>query len=121
MKTIRRAKPKKDYDKIYRIFELSITGAGLPAVTREFKFAPPRRWKTDFAWPDFRLILEVEGGAYTHGRHTRGASYVADMEKYNELAIRGFFLLRVTPGQVETGEALQVVERWFVENKRRSN
>ncbi len=115
----KKIKPIKDYEKIYFLFELSIAGSGLPPATREHRFSPPRRWRIDFAWPekDIMLALEIEGGAYTQGRHTRGASFVADMEKYNELAIRGFYLLRVTPEQVEKGEALELLERWFKLNQ----
>lgn len=115
MQATTRSKPKKDYEKIYYLFELSIVGSGLPAATREYRFFTHRQWRIDFAWPEkhIMLALEIEGGAYIQGRHTRGASFVADMKKYNELAIAGFSLLRFTPEQVERGEALAVVERWF--------
>jgi len=110
-------KPKKDYDKIYRLFEISIVGSGLPTATREFHFNPEKRWKRcrriDFCWPAYKLALEIEGGAWTKKGHTNGVNFIADMEKYNELAFSGFFLLRVTPEQVEKGEALELLERWF--------
>ena len=83
----------------------------LPAPRTQYRFAPPRRWTFDFCWPDLMLALEVEGGIWTKGRHTRGKGYEKDCEKYNEAALAGFRLLRVTTGMVRDGRALTVVER----------
>lgn len=69
----------------------------LPAPTREYEFHPTRAWRCDFAWPLARVALEVEGGVWTEGRHTRAAGFLGDMEKYNELARLGWRLLRTTP------------------------
>jgi hypothetical protein len=57
------------------------------------------------------VALEIEGGAFTHGRHTRGRGYVADMEKYNAAEQLGWQLFRVTPRQVLTGEALAQLQQ----------
>ena len=65
-----------------------------PTPIREHRFAPPRRWRFDFAWPDWRVAVELEGGAWARGRHTRGAGYVADCEKYNAATLAGWRVLR---------------------------
>ena len=75
----------------------------------ELRFAPPRRWRFDLAWPDKCLALEVEGGAFVRGRHTRGKGFVRDMEKYNEATVRGWRIVRCTPEQVRTMEVLKWV------------
>ena len=31
--------------------------AGGPELQREYRFAPPRRWRADFAWPQARLTI----------------------------------------------------------------
>lgn len=62
-----------------------------------------RRWRFDFACVDLQIAIEVEGGAYTRGRHTRGSGFIADMEKYNRAAIDGWLLLRFTPQQIKSG------------------
>jgi hypothetical protein len=69
----------------------------LPLPVAEHRFHPARKWRFDYAWPDKLVALEVEGGAFTGGRHTRGAGFVADMEKYNRAAVLGWKVLRVTP------------------------
>ncbi len=85
---------------------------------REYRFAPPRRWRFDFAWPDLLIALEVEGGTRTGGRHVRGDGYEKDCEKYNEAAIRGWRILRVTASQVRSGEALGWIQAILVGAKR---
>lgn len=92
-------------------FPLQCRARKLPEPTPEYRFAPPRRWRLDFAWPERKLALEVEGGIWIRGRHSRGAGMSADMEKYAELAILGWRLLRVTPKQVSNGEAVNLVAR----------
>jgi hypothetical protein len=87
-----------------------VAGNSLPAggVT-EYRFHPTRKWRFDWAWPDRMVALEIEGGAWTGGRHTRGKGFVADMEKYNAAALAGWRVLRVTPQQVKSGEAGRLV------------
>lgn len=78
---------------------------------REFKFHPDRRWRFDFAWPSLKLALEVEGGTWISGRHNNGAGIEKDMEKYNEAALLGWLVLRVTSSQIRLGTASQWVKR----------
>ena len=83
-------------------FSAAIWAIGELAPMREYCFAKPRRWRFDYAWPDYKIALEVEGGAWTHGRHTRGSGFVNDMEKYNTAILAGWIVLRVTPDQLLT-------------------
>lgn len=71
-----------------------------PAATREYRFSPPRRWRFDFAWPQFKVAIEIEGGHWTGGRHTRGAGFEADCEKYNAATLQGWRVLRITAAEV---------------------
>jgi very-short-patch-repair endonuclease len=77
---------------------------GLKPAT-EHRFAPPRRWRFDVAFPDRKLAVEIEGGVWTGGRHTRPGGFLKDAEKYNRAAILGWRLLRFTPQQVLDGTA----------------
>jgi hypothetical protein len=52
------------------------------------------------------VALEVEGGVFSHGRHTRGAGFTADAEKYNVAALSKWIVLRVTAEHVKSGRAL---------------
>jgi hypothetical protein len=86
-------------------FEFILRAAGLPAPVREHRFAPPRRWRFDYAWPACRLALEIEGGVWVGGRHVRGRGFESDCEKYSEAALRGWRVLRVTPAMLRDGRA----------------
>lgn len=94
-----------------RNLEFQIQAVRLPVPQTQYRFAPPRRWTFDFCWPMVRLALEVEGGIWIGGRHNRAAGFERDIEKYNEAALRGYAVLRVTTRQVKTGAALMLVER----------
>lgn len=88
-----------------------IRACGLPSPVREHRFHETRRWRFDFAWVDKKIALEVEGGIWTGGRHTRGKAFNADCEKYNEALLMGWKVLRVTETHVRTGEAIEWAER----------
>ncbi len=88
-----------------------LRAARLPEPATEHRFAPPRRFRFDFAWPTKMLALEVEGGTFAAGRHSRGAGFAADCEKYGEATALGWRVLRVTTDMVDDGRALALVER----------
>ncbi len=75
--------------------------AGLPEPHLEYRFAPPRRWRFDFAWPDWRLAIEVDGGAWVQGRHTRGGGFRKDMEKNNAAMLLHWRVLHYMPDQLQ--------------------
>ena len=53
------------------------------------------------------IALEIEGGIYVRGRHTRGAGYEKDLEKYAHAMVDGWIVLRVSPAQLRDGRAVQ--------------
>jgi len=61
----------------------------LPLPVAEYRFDKTRRWRFDFAWPEKKIALEVEGGCWIRGRHNRGSGYLKDLEKYNAAAAQG--------------------------------
>ncbi len=72
----------------------------------EYRFLNKRRFRFDFAWPDRMLAMEVEGGVWTGGRHTRGKGYSRDLEKYNLATLHGWEVYRFTTQDVEKGVAI---------------
>ena len=90
---------------------LQIRSVGLPRPVEEFKFHPKRRWRFDLCWIDRKLAVEIEGGTWSHGRHTRGKGFAMDCIKYNEAVILGWRVLRVTTDMVNDGTALGYIER----------
>lgn len=82
----------------------------LPPPDQEYRFAPPRRFRFDFAWPDHKLAVEVEGGTWGKSRHTTGKGYGKDCEKYNLAVLMGWRVLRFTGDMVRSGEAIGVIQ-----------
>ena len=97
------------------IMKLMCQAHGIPEPEAEFRFHPYRRWKLDFVWLAWSgrrpVALEIEGGAWTGGRHTRGSGFVKDMEKYNEAALHGYLLLRCTPQQLRNFDVAPLIKR----------
>ena len=70
-----------------------------------------RPHRIDFAWPNpIKLAIEVEGGIYTFGRHTRGSGYEKDMKKYNWISRNGWVLLRYTWQNIDYNEIKEVYD-----------
>jgi len=80
-----------------------------PGSVEEFRFAPPRRFRFDFAWIPQKVALEVNGGVWVHGRHNRGAGYIRDMEKLNLAASLGWRVFQFTPQQVQRMEHVPII------------
>lgn len=102
-------------------FEWQLLASGM-IWTTEYRFDPKRKWRCDFfIQTDLGqqpIIVEIEGGiketkrgTVAFGRHTRGDGFEADIEKYNEISLRGYILLRGTAKHVKSGELLKWVER----------
>lgn len=66
----------------------------------EYRFCESRRWRFDYALPDHKVAIELDGGAYTQGRHTRGNGFEKDLEKLNAATLMGWRVLRFTRGML---------------------
>lgn len=75
-------------------------------MVREHRFDPVRGWRFDFAWPQRKWALEVEGGTWVAGGHSRGKGYQEDCEKYAAAVLAGWRVLRATTDHVKAGTAL---------------
>ena len=86
----------------------------MPQPEREFMFAKSigRRWLFDRAWPEVKIAVELEGGVYTEGRHTRGKGFEGDCEKYNTAQAMGWVVLRFTSNmlRIDPHKHLKLVE-----------
>jgi hypothetical protein len=90
---------------------------GLPTPEREWPVSNDRKFSFDWAWPEQKIALEIEGGIYGRGKpcpmckrkavgaHTSIERLKSDMEKYNLAAMLGWLVLRARPEQIDSGEA----------------
>ena len=65
----------------------------LPTPVEEHRFHPTRLWRLDYAWPELKVGVEIQGGTYAKGRHSRGAGQEGDYEKHNAAVIEGWRVL----------------------------
>lgn len=87
--------------------------------TFEHRFCDTRKWRFDLALVDQGIGLEIEGGAWSGGRHTRGSGFIGDLEKYNAATLLGWRVLRFTPQQVMKGDAKEFMAQWLREPDRK--
>ena len=85
------------------------TDLGVECV-KEFKFHTERRWRFDYAIPQYKIALEVEGGVWTQGRHTRPQGFLGDMEKYNNATLLGWRVFRTTPNELYSKKTLLLLK-----------
>lgn len=84
---------------------------GLPQPETEVRFHPTRKWRADYLWRSEKLIVEVDGGVFVQGRHSRGVGVEKDCEKFAEAMVLGYRVMRVTTRHVKNGQALAWIER----------
>ncbi len=77
---------------------------------KEFKFHPVRKWRFDYAVPEHKIALEVEGGVWTGGRHTSPKGFLGDIEKYNTATLMGWRVFRTTPDELYRKKTLDLIK-----------
>jgi hypothetical protein len=85
-------------------FEILWKALGGGELKREHKFAEGRRFRFDY-YLDFLtsgIAIELEGGVWSRGRHTRPSGFLNDMEKYNIAASMGILVFRVPSHDIST-------------------
>lgn len=95
-----------------------VLGQDLPTPVAEYRFAPDRKWRFDFAWPDHgKVAVEINGGPWKAGggRHNTPDDY----HKMQTAAALGSRVFPVLPEQLTNDphtvfdllrEALKVTE-----------
>jgi hypothetical protein len=104
------AKPKKRHEDWGKRLQVQCADSGLPVPELEYHFYTGRRWRFDDAWPAKKIAVEIEGGVWVNGRHTRGQGFEDDMEKYNHAAKLGWRIFRFTPSQVGKLKAVEFMK-----------
>lgn len=79
----------------------------------EFYFAKPRRFRFDFANPELKIAIELEGGTWSKGksRHTTGKGFRDDCRKYNIAGSLGWTVYRGDATMVRRGELVNFLKK----------
>ena len=92
------------------LFEAAWEHLDGPALTAEYKFHPDRRWRADYCHEATRTIVELEGGVWTGGRHTRGRGYIDDTRKYNAATSLGYSVYRLPTGEITIANVQMIID-----------
>lgn len=89
----------------------------------EVKFHPHRKWRVDYmvSLGDSEeapyYAIEIDGGIYTQGRHTRGTGRQMDMDKLNHATVLGYRVLTFSTQDVLRGRAKDFLKLHLIERK----
>ena len=87
-----------------------------PEMVQEFEFAHSRKWRFDFAHPDTKVAVEIDGGEFAKGHH--GARRSSDYEKRNFAIVDGWRVFQLTGTMVRKDCALWAeVIKTYIESK----
>lgn len=102
-------------------FASQCKGYGLPYFERQLRFAKGigRQWRFDFAFPDHRVAVEIDGVAVRRlagqlvvmGRHASIAGIRGDHEKCNTAILLGWHVLHFLQTDVKPKIALEMTMR----------
>lgn len=89
----------------------------LPPHKRNYVFHPTRKWEIDFAWPQFKVGIEIQGGIWgksrdddSPGAHGHPIGIRRDMSKHNALLDLGWRVYLFEPKEVKDGSAVKHME-----------
>lgn len=91
-------------------FELLWAELGGPELTSEFRFHPARRWRFDYCHETAKAAIEIDGGTFVRGRHSRGVGYRNDCIKINVAQLMGYRVFRLTTDMVNAEHVQPIID-----------
>jgi hypothetical protein len=87
---------------IVRRFEQQLSAHGFPAPEREYFAIPGRDFRWDYAWPQRRLLVEIQGA-----QHRIKKMFKADIEKRALAMIAGWRCLELDRHSISTERSVE--------------
>lgn len=127
----RRDRKQSDKARFEREFAFQIRSHALPApfsyinsagdLSYQFSFATEadavgveaRKFRADFAWPSYTLLVEIQGGIWLRGggAHSHPKDIERDIIRQQYAALLGYFVLPITTDQVKNGHGIEWLQR----------
>lgn len=94
-------------------FEVLWIKEGGPPLTPEYKFHPTRKWRLDYALPDYLIAIEIEGLCRGgKGRHQQIGGFTSDCIKYFSATMLGWTVFRLPPKMISNETIKQIINHW---------
>lgn len=97
-------------------------------IVPQYKWHPFRRFKADFAIPEYKILIEIEGGIWNRRAHGSIRGILNDIEKSNLAQAEGWKLFRVVangrkglPGFLNADHVIEAIKRSINGKKQREN
>jgi hypothetical protein len=80
----------------------------MPAFHRTPKLQRQATWEFDGLFPDFNLLVEIQGGVWMRGKgaHSHPVDLVRNFRKHNDATRQGYAILQFEPDYVISGAAI---------------
>ena len=97
--------------------DVAVRAGRIPHYVTQWRGIPGRKFAFDFAWPDWHLALEVQGGTWMPNRsgHSTGSGLQHGYEKQSLAAIHRIYTMACDAVQIKKGLALDWVIQFFKE------
>jgi hypothetical protein len=115
--TPKKGRPKQDESANHE-FVIQCLGLKLPPSAVQWRFtnsshpnSASRKWRCDIVFPDYHVMVEIDGGIWINGAHSHPADIIRNMTKQNDAMLLGFTVLRFTPSEVRNGHAVEFTQK----------
>ncbi len=103
-------KSETDREKLTRQFEYLWRIWRGPELVAEYTFHPHRKWRLDYYHAPTQTGIELHGGVWSEGRHTRGKGFLGDLDKMNAAQMQGITVLQLGTGQVDHQHVTEIID-----------
>jgi len=104
-----------DLNRAEQTFLFQCRAMKLPKVEPQFLFAQKwgRKFRADFCFVDFRLIVEIQGGIWRAGggAHSHPIDLERDIERCQYMALLDYVYLPFTPQDVKSKHAVEWTQK----------
>lgn len=91
-------------------FAAELSGGTGKGLRERLKVHGLKDWRFDIAITSNLIAVELDGGVFNQGRHTRGLGFISDMDKMNAATVNGWRVLRFTHTHHKHSKIVEMVK-----------
>ena len=90
-------------------------------LQKEVALIPRRKFRFDFVHTASKTCIEIQGGLYSRGRHTRGKQMEKEYLKWLLAQSLGYTIIPIGTEQVEDGKVLELIAKTIIKREKLLN